>query len=52
MDITITFDVEGHDPTLVDPHDIADLVLDSYNEWAKANNKPEFGHNNMSAEWA
>jgi hypothetical protein len=50
-DITMTFDVEGTDPTLEDPHDVAGVILDTFNEWARANGTPEVAQGHLEAEW-
>jgi hypothetical protein len=51
-DLTMTFDVpDTINATLVDPLDVAGDILDVYNEWARANGKPEMGMASLEAEW-
>lgn len=37
------------DPTLVDPHDVAEDIIENYNEWGRSNGQPEVDFE--SAEW-
>ncbi len=54
-DITITFSVDGVDPTRIDPHELADYLLDMAAEDVRANGPDErwgdLAVDHMSAEW-
>jgi hypothetical protein len=53
--ITITFSVEGVNPTKIDPHELADYLLDLAAEEVRANGTDdrwgELAADHMSAEW-
>jgi hypothetical protein len=52
--ITITFDVEGVDPTLVDPLEIAEALIDAYTEDRRHRADVlyfEPAENRLEAEW-
>ena len=54
-EITITFDVDDVDATKIDPHELADYLLDLASEDSRRNGPDErwgdLGMNHMSAKW-
>lgn len=50
--MTITVDVgDEHDPTLVDPHEVAEDVLEVYRLHHRANPQTSYGMVFVAAEW-
>lgn len=47
--LTITVEVDDVDPTLTDPHELAQDILDAYNHVAALNGEPLVAFD--SAEW-
>jgi hypothetical protein len=52
-DIIITFDVDGVDPTKVDPVEVAEYLLGLYDDDARANGRRFIlAENHLEAEWS
>jgi hypothetical protein len=50
--LVIEISVEDIDPTIVDPHEVADEIMHPFDEARKAGNTTfEIGESFMSAEW-